>query len=332
VDPDARERALLGIDLGGTKIAYALGGEDGHPRRERRRATEPSGDPRADVARMAEDVRALLREEGLRPAELGAVGISVPGPFDPDSGTVLRPPNLPGWDAVPLRAWLGEALGVPIQLENDANAAALAEWRFGAGRGARHLVYLTMSTGVGAGLILDGRLYRGVRAGAGELGHVALEWQGEPCGCGLRGCAEAYLGGACLERRLRQITPAASQVATLAGGREHATPVHLVAAAHAGDAFARAELARYTHYLGRLLAVTVFALAPEVIVLGTIAVAAGEELCFAPLRRQVAATTWPHVAAGLRIVPAALGESLAAHSGLAVALERLIGLDPGLGA
>jgi glucokinase len=272
---------------------------------------------------MAEDVRALLREEDVRAEDVGVVGVSVPGPFDPATGTVLRPPNLPGWDEVPLRAWLGEALGARVELENDANAAALAEWRFGAGRGARHLVYLTMSTGIGGGLILDGRLYRGVRAGAGELGHVALEWQGELCGCGLRGCAEAYLGGACLERRLREVTPAASRVAELAGGREHATPVHLVAAAHAGDAFALAELARWTHYLGRLLSITVFALAPEVIVLGTIAVAAGEALCFEPLRRQVARTTWPHVAAGLRIVPAALGESLAAHSGLAVAAEFL---------
>jgi glucokinase len=269
---------------------------------------------------MAEDVRSLLLEEGLRPEDLGAIGVSVPGPFDPATGTVLRPPNLPGWDAVPLRSWLGEALGAPVQLENDANAAALAEWRFGAGQGARHLVYLTMSTGIGGGLILDGRLYRGVRAGAGELGHVSLEWEGALCGCGLHGCAEAYLGGACLQRRLREVTPAVSQVAVLAGGREHVTPVHLVQAAHAGDAFALGELARWTHYLGRLLSITVFALAPEVIVLGTIAVAAGEELCFVPLRRQVAQTTWPHVASGLRIIPAALGNSLPAHSGLAVAL------------
>lgn len=316
-----RGAALLGIDLGGTKVAYALGGEDGHPRRETRRPTEPSGDPRADVARMAEDVRALLAAEGLRADDVAAIGVSVPGPFDPETGTVLRPPNLPAWDAVPLRDWLGAALGRPVHLENDANAAALAEWRFGAGRGARHLVYLTMSTGVGAGLILDGRLYRGVRAGAGELGHVQLEWEGDPCSCGLRGCAEAYLGGAELERRLRRIAPAESQVAALAGGRERATPEHLVAAARAGDAFALAEMARWNHYLARTIAVAVFVLAPEVVVLGTIAVAAGEELCFQPVRRQVAATTWPQIARDLRIVPAALGPSLPAHSGLAVALE-----------
>ena len=270
---------------------------------------------------MVADARKLLAEEGIEPADLGCVGVSVPGPFDPETGRVLRPPNLPGWADVPLRDWLEDAFGRPVQLDNDANAAALAEWRFGAGQGARHLVYLTMSTGIGAGLILDGRLYRGVRAGAGELGHVQLEWDGDPCGCGLRGCAEAYLGGAALARRLRRIAPAESRVVALAGRREQVTARHLVAAAKEDDAFARAEMARYVHYLGRLLALTVFALAPEVIVLGTIAVAAGEALCFEPVRRQVAETTWPHVARDLRILPAALGEALPAHSGLAVCLE-----------
>lgn len=321
MEPLASGAALLGIDLGGTKIELALGDAGGRPLRRRRRPTEPSGDPAADVARMAADARALLAEAGLRPEDVHAVGVSVPGPFDPESGTVLRPPNLPGWDEVPLREWLGDALGRPVHLENDANAAALAEWRFGAGRGSRHLVYLTMSTGVGGGLVLDGRLYRGVRSGAGELGHVQLEWDGEPCGCGLRGCAEAYLGGASLARRLRAATPPGSRVAALAGGREAATARHLVAAAREGDAFALAELERFNHYLGRLVAAAVFALVPEVVVLGTIPTAAGEALCFEPVRRQVAAHTWPQLARGLRIVPAALGPDLAAHAALAAALE-----------
>jgi glucokinase len=320
VEPVSRP-ALLGIDLGGTKVAYALAGEDGRPRIERRRPTEPSGDPAADVARIAEDVRALLAEAKLAPADLAAVGVSIPGPFDPESGMVLRPPNLPGWDEVPLRDWLAKSLGVPIHLDNDANAAALAEWRFGAGQGARQLVYLTMSTGVGAGLILDGRIYRGVRAGAGELGHGAIEWNGDPCSCGLRGCPEAYLGGAALQRRWRAITPETSRMVALAGGREHVTPEHWLAAAREGDAFACEELERYDHYLGRLLALTIFALAPEVIVLGTIPTAAGDALCFDPVRRQVAATTWPQIARDVRIVPAALGANLPSYSGLAVAAE-----------
>lgn len=327
VDAPPRAPVLLGVDLGGTKLQLALGDAEGRPLRARRRPTEPSGDPAADVARIAEDARALLAEAGVAACDVSAIGVSVPGPFDPDTGMVLRPPNLPGWDAVPLRAWLEDRFGCPVHLENDANAAALAEWRFGAGRGAQHFVYLTMSTGVGGGLVLGGRLYRGVRAGAGELGHVPIEWQGDVCSCGLRGCAEAYLGGASLARRLREVTPPESRVARLAGGREAATAVHLVEAAKQGDPFALAEMARYAHYLARLLSVTVFALAPEVIALGTIPTAAGEALVFEPVRRQLGAHLWPRVASGLRIVPAELGDALASHAALAAAREAFRARD-----
>jgi len=314
---------LLGLDLGGTKVAWAAGDAAGGVRASGRRATEPSGDPRADVARLAEDLRTAAAAVGTEVSRARLVGLSVPGPFDPDNGTVLEPPNLPGWHEVPIRDWLEAELGIPVYLENDANAAALAEWRFGAAQGARHAVYLTMSTGVGGGLILDRRLYRGVRGGAGEVGHVQLEWEGELCGCGLRGCAEAYLGGARWAERLGRITPAASRVAELAGAAGRATPKELVQAALEGDAFALDEMARFNHYLGRLLAGLAFSLAPEVIVLGTIVAAAGEALCLDPVRAQVREHTWPAVSGDLRIVPATLGDALPAHAALAAAIEGL---------
>lgn len=312
---------LLGIDLGGTKVACALGDARGGIRAHLRRPTEPSGDPRRDVERLAEDLRTLVREAGLGLGDVARIGVSVPGPYDPGSGRVLRPPNLPGWEDVPVRDWLQELLGLPVWLENDANAAALAEWHFGAARGAEHAVYLTMSTGVGAGLVLGGRLYRGVRGGAGEVGHVQLEWEGERCGCGLRGCAEAYLGGRSWTARLRAETPPESLAARLAGGPGAVTPVHLVQAAGRGDAFALSEMARWNHYLGRLVAILCFVAAPEVVVLGTIAAAAGETLCLEPVREQVRAHTWDALTRDLRIVPAALGEELAPHAALAAAIE-----------
>ena len=247
----------------------------------------------------------------------------MPGPFDPDTGTVLWPPNLPGWGEVPLRAWLEDALGLPVHLENDANAAALAEWRFGAGRGARHLVYLTMSTGVGGGLMLDGRLYRGVRAGAGELGHVQLVSEGELCGCGLRGCAEAYLGGASLGAAPAHASPPPDEPRcgrwpAAAGRRRRATSSQRPARE---TRFALAEMERFNHYLARLLSIAAFALAPELVVLGTIAVAAGDALCFEPVRRELASLTWPALTRDLRVVPAGLGAELAAHAALAAAWE-----------
>jgi glucokinase len=299
-----------------------VGDREGRVRARRRRPTEPSGDPARDVARLVGDARALLAEAEIERTALLGVGVSAPGPLDRARGALVRPPNLPGWEDVPLRDLLEQGLDLPVHVENDANAAALAEWRFGAGRGLRDLVYLTMSTGVGAGLVLDGRLYTGVAGNAGEIGHVPVEWDGEPCACGRRGCLEAYVGGAAWTRRLRERTPDESRVVALAGGRHAATPEHVVAAAREGDVFALGELERFNGYLARALTALVFALAPQMVILGTIATAAGEALCFAPLRRRVAERVWPLLGRELRIVPAALGRRLGDLAGICAALQR----------
>ena len=233
---------------------------------------------------------------------------------------VLNPPNLPSWHDTPVRQILEDALGRPVAIENDANAAALAEHRFGAGRGVRDLVFLTMSTGIGAGIVVDGRIVRGVASSAGEVGHIPVEWDGEPCSCGLRGCLEAYAGGAAWTRRLRRVTPPGSAVARHAGAPAAARPEHVVAAAREGDAFALAELARFNDYLARGLVAVAFLLAPERIVLGTIPTAAGEALCLAPVRERFRRRVWPFLAERIEIVPSALGPALAAHAGIVVAL------------
>jgi glucokinase len=318
---------LAGIDVGGTKVAFGVGEASGALRATERRPTELSGDGATDVKRMAADLRALLDRAGVAVRDLDAIGVSVPSPLDPDAGVVLDPPNLAGWREVPVRALLEDAFGVPVFVENDANAAALAEWHFGAARGFDHVAYLTMSTGVGGGLILGGRLHRGVYASAGEVGHAPVEWDGEPCSCGLRGCLEAYVGGASWTRRLRAIAPADSRVAALAGGRAAAKPEHVVAAAREGDAFALAELARWNEYVARGLVHLVFTFAPQAIVLGTIAVAAGEALAFAPIRARVRERCWPFLTERLAIVPAALGESLPYRAAIGVALEGLRSAD-----
>jgi glucokinase len=177
-----------------------------------------------------------------------------------------------------------------------------------------------MSTGVGGGLVLGGRLVRGVASSAGEIGHLPVEWDGEPCTCGLRGCLEAYTGGAAWTRRLARITPAGSAVARHAGSPARARPEHVVAAAREGDAFALAELDRYNDYLARGLVAVAYTVAPERIVLGTIPTAAGEALCFAPLRERFRRHVWPFLAERIAIVPSALGKALPAHAGIVVAL------------
>ncbi len=283
----------------------------------------PSGDPERDLDAVAADAAALLEEVGVAWSEVEAVGVSVPGPLDRERGAVLAPPNLPGWHDVALRERLAAAFGRPVHLENDANAAALAEWRFGAGRGFDDLVYLTMSTGIGGGLVLGGRLYRGAGGNAGEIGHVCVEPDGETCACGQRGCLEAYAGGAAWTRRLRENAPEASRAVALAGGRAQLSPEHVVAAAREGDGYALAELDRFNGYVARAIAMLVFVLAPQIVILGTIAAAAGEALCLAPLRQRVAERVWPILAHSVRIESAALGTQQADLAGLCVALQAL---------
>ena len=316
---------LVGIDLGGTKVAYTLADESGEIRARARHASPQTGDPERDIRAMVEAVRGLCVENGVAKGPT-AVGLCSPGPLDLEAGLVLHPPNLAGWTEVPLPARLAEELACPVYMENDANAGALAEWRYGAGRGARDGVYLTMSTGVGGGLMLDGRLYRGPRGSAGEVGHVPVEWGGGPGACGLRGCLEAYVGGRAWAARLRASAPEDSRVLALAKSRDTITPEHALEAARAGDAWACAEVTRFNHYLARGLSQLVFLLAPERIVLGTIVAAAGEALCLQPVREEVARHVWPHQAPGLDIRAAELGEDLPHRSAIAVALDGALGL------
>lgn len=314
---------VLGIDIGGTKIALALGGPDGRIEARLRRPLDPTGSAEQDLARIAGDAHRLVTDAGVSLASVEVVGVSAPGPLDQGRGLVLGPPNLPGWERAPVVDALRAALGRPVFLENDANAAALAEWRFGAGAGLSDLVYLTMSTGVGGGIILGGRLHRGLGGGAGEVGHAPVEWPGAPCVCGLSGCLEAHVGGAAWARRLRTAAPDSSRVLALAGRRSALAPAHVIAAAHEGDAFALGEMTRFNEYLARAIVGLVFTLAPQAVILGTIACAAGEELCFSPLRALVRARTWPVLSDGLRITGAGLGDRVADYAGLCAGLEAL---------
>src|SRR3970040_2020588 len=184
-----------GIDLGGTKIlslclnqALETVGSDLRP-------ADAERGPEAVIETMVASLVAASADNALR-----AVSVPTPGPCDPAHGVVTSAPNLPGWKDVPLAALVGEKLGLPCWIENDANAAALAEHRLGAGRGSEQMLLVTLGTGIGGGLILDGHLYHGASGGAGEIGHMQLEPEGPVCGCGRRGCLEALASGVALVR------------------------------------------------------------------------------------------------------------------------------------
>jgi glucokinase len=264
---------------------------------------------------MVEESRRLL-EAALKEREGGAalkaIGISGGGPLDPETGTILSVPNLPGWLNIPITRILSERLGAPAFLENDANACAVAEWLYGAGKGSRHLCFLTCSTGIGAGLILDGRLFRGSRFLAGEAGHQVIIPDGLPCGCGKRGCLEAYASGAGMARRL---APLREKDPTLP-----ATARDVVERAQRGDEFSAGFLRETADYLAMGLANVVFLLNPQRIVLGTIPASAGEWL-FKPLRESLSRRLWPSLLEGLEVVPSALWPDLGDHAALAVARD-----------
>jgi glucokinase len=296
---------FAGVDLGSTKTAVSLWGADSV--RLGGLAFPTLSDPHRNFARVVGEARDLVRAAG---GTLRAVGVSAGGPLDAGRSSLLSVPNLPGWEGVPVRSLLEDAFQVPVGVENDANACALAEWRYGAGRGVEDLAFLTCSTGIGAGLILGGRLHRGSRNLAGEVGHVPVVPEGDLCGCGKRGCLEAYASGAGIARRLRVLREA--DPALPSSARE------LTERARTGDAWSRDFLAETARLLARGLTALVYIVDPQRIVLGTIAVGAGE-LLLGPLREELRRLLWPAFLEGLDVVPAALGEDLGDRAALAVA-------------
>lgn len=302
---------ILGIDIGGTKCAAILGSEEGEVVAREAMPTQAEEGPDAILTRLVACAHRVLAAQNVTVSALQGIGISCGGPLDTKAGLVFDPPNLPGWHAVPVRARFEAAFpGVPVVLENDANATALAEWRYGAGRGTRNMLFLTLGTGIGGGLILDGRLYRGTNDLAGEVGHQTILLDGPLCGCGKRGCLEALASGPSVARQARERIAQGTETTVLgrAGGRpEDITARHIIEAAEDGDRFALELLAVVGRYLGVGLANLIQILNPERIVLGTLAVHAGQ-LLLAPVREAVETYAWRRASAVCEIVPAQLGD------------------------
>ena len=297
---------IVGVDIGGTKVACVLANTEGRILARQWQPTRATEGWQAVVRRTFEMTERVL--QGVPRQQVRGIGISCGGPLDSQRGIVYSPPNLPGWDAIPLKRLFEERFRLPARLENDANATALAEHRFGAGRGTRHMVFMTWGTGIGGGLIVDGRLYRGTNDLAGEIGHTTVLLDGPLCGCGKRGCLEALASGPSIARRARELADESPE--SLVWQRtapEAVTAQHVVEAAIAGDTFARFVLAEAATYMGIGIGNVVQVLNPERVVLGTIAVKAGE-LVLEPLRRALAVHAWGRVREVLQVVPAELGD------------------------
>ncbi len=305
--------SLIGIDLGGTKCAVCVpAGPDGI----RETARFATADPESILARLFREIDALA------PGPDPVFGVSCGGPLDATRGLILSPPNLPGWNRVAICEALTQRYGGRATLMNDANACALAEWQSGAGRGARNLIFLTMGTGMGAGLILDGRLYAGTTGDAGEVGHVRLAPDG-PVGFHKAGSFEGFCSGggiAQLARRRLATYPGDSVLQQLP--LAHLTAADVGRAAAAGDDFALKLWSEVGTKLGEALALLVDVLNPDRIVIGSIY--ARCERWIAPAMRAALAreALRPSVAA-CTIVPAALGDEVGSHAAVAIARYHL---------
>ncbi|MEV6283267.1 ROK family protein [Kribbella sp. NPDC051770] len=213
--------SVLALDVGGTKLAAGVVAADGTVHSFRSVGTGVGDGPDLVVGRLLDLAEKVLADAGH--PEIAAAGIGCGGPLDPVSGVILGPPGLPGWDEVPLAQWVTDRLGVPAYVENDATAAALAEYRWG-GWDVSSLVYLTVSTGFGGGVVTNGTLFQGAAGQGGELGHVVVDWQGRLCGCGARGCAEAYVSGTSIARRAAEALEAQARASARGGLGEWVTP------------------------------------------------------------------------------------------------------------
>jgi len=262
---------VLGIDLGGTKILTAVANAEGEILSRDHSITPAEEGHEAVVKSILESVSRALDQARLTVADLLAVGLGVPGLSNPETGILFTSPHLPGWKDVPLRDIIEKELGRKVFLINDANAAALGELYFGAGRGARNLIYITVSTGIGGGIIIDGKIYTGSTGMAGEIGHMVVDDEGPPCDCGNRGCWEALVSGTALTREARRRVKegAATSILGYAGGNIdgiNAEAVH--EAARAGDSLAKELIAQAAYYLGVGLSSLINIFNPEIVVIG----------------------------------------------------------------
>lgn len=312
---------ILGFDIGGTKCAVMTASwENGsiQIRNKIKLDTDLTVSPETMLARLIERAEEIVTEKPE------SIGISCGGPLDSARGVILGPPNLPGWDHVEIVRILEEHYGAPAHLQNDANACAVAEWKFGAGRGCRNMAFLTFGTGLGAGLILDGKLYSGTNDNAGECGHIRLNRFG-PVGYGKAGSFEGFCSGGGLAQlgytlAMEQVQqgryPAYFQPGMTAAD---VTAKSVAEAARAGDETALQVYEICGTYLGRGLSVLIDLLNPQRIVIGSIFARSGDLLRPA-MERVIRQEALGQASSCCRIVPAELGEEIGDYAAIATAL------------
>lgn len=315
---------LIGYDIGGTKIGIGIGNSNGEIYAKARIENKDTK-PEAVLPQMVTTTLDLLNKANLAIKDIKAFGISSPSPADIPNGIMIAPPNNPYWRDVHIKEFLQNALGIEGFFENDANCGMLAEWFFGAGRGSRDAVYLTMSTGIGGGIVANGRLVHGKGFLAGEIGHAVLDPGGPKCNCGLTGCYEAFCGGRALAQRMqRELADWPDHpIIRFAGGKlEDIDLVALEKAVRINDEYAVKLWDEMCLRNAQAFGILLNTLNPEKIILGTLAWAAGD-LFMEPVRRYLPRFAWKECIEACELVPSALKREIGSYAGLAGALNAL---------
>jgi glucokinase len=316
---------LLGFDIGGTKSAVIIGetAGDGSLQIKRKEAIPTSGTPQQMIASLFSLAGKIMNELNAGIASISGIGISCGGPLDSKKGVVLSPPNLPGWDNIPIVEICEKTFGVKTILQNDANACAVAEWKYGAGKGCSNVIFLTFGTGMGAGLIIDGKLYSGTTDLAGEVGHLRLADTG-PVGFGKAGSFEGYCSGGGIAQlaqiKAREQLQMGNRVSFCKSMQDlPSISAKIVAeAADDGDPVAIDVYGTCGFYLGRGLSLLIDILNPEIIIMGSIYLR-GRHLIEPYMRESIAREALHQSYANCRIEPAGLGEQIGDYAALSLA-------------
>lgn len=314
-------RTVLAADFGGTHLRAAIVDEQGQILFRTEHDTPDTGTPESIIVRVVELLAEAAEGAPQRPV---AACIATAGLINANEGKVILAPNIPGFRNLVLTTPVAQRLGIPAYIENDASAAALGEFRFGAGRGTRHLLHATLGTGIGGGIVIDGRLYRGATGLAGEIGHIIINPAGPKCNCGSRGCLEAMVSGVAFAARARRILEERkSRVLHEIVGYEDPTGEHLYQAALKGDQVCEAEIRHGGHLLGLGLGSLVNVLNPDAVTLSGGLLAMGDML-IGPMKEAMYSLAYGP-AAGTLLRTSTLGEDAGLLGAAAVAFERLDG-------
>jgi glucokinase-like ROK family protein len=319
---------VVGVDIGATHLGLLLSDLSAQVLDESESKFDVSQGAEICLSKVDELLHQLLSKVNLDLEDICAVGVGVPGPVVEQAGGVIAPPIMPGWDHFPIRDHLTALWSCPVALNNDAELGALGEWAYGAGRGEDHLLYIKVGYGVGAGLLIDGQVYRGATGSAGEIGHITVDDRGPVCTCGNVGCLEALAGGRAIAERAKQTIWNANQRTqlSLTSSVDGITAVDVAAAAEKGDLVAQAIITEAGEYLGVAIANLINIVNPGMVIVGG-GVARMGDLFLEPIRSSVRKRSLEAAVENLRITAAMLGRRStsmgAVVQALSIALQNI---------